>query len=110
MARDRHLPQNTLLYKIIHEHLDEFLRIAREEHGALNPFIEKTFRAYLRCGIPEHGFIRLHCASCGHDDIVAFSCKRRGICPSCSARAMAAGAVHLWWSTCYQKFLLGNGW
>ena len=83
MARERHLPQNTLLYKIISEHLDDFLRTAREEHGSLNPFIEKTFRAYLRCGIPEHGFIRLHCASCGHDDMVAFSCKRRGICPSC---------------------------
>ena len=58
-------------------------------------FIEKTFRAYLDCGIPEKGFTRLHCASCGHDDIVAFSCKRRGVCPSCSARHMEDGAAHL---------------
>ena len=41
------------------------------------------------------GFIRLHCSSCSHDDIVAFSCKRPGVCPSRSGRAMGDGAVHL---------------
>ncbi|MEW5852769.1 MAG: transposase zinc-binding domain-containing protein [Myxococcota bacterium] len=73
---------------MVREHLEEFLRQAREEHGGLPAFVEKNFRAYLACGIPEHGFIRVHCDACGHDDIVAFSCKRRGLCPSCSARAM----------------------
>ncbi|MEW5855000.1 MAG: transposase zinc-binding domain-containing protein, partial [Myxococcota bacterium] len=71
------------------------LRQARQEHGGLPAFIEKTFRAYLACGVPEHGFIRVHCDACGHDDVVAFSCKRRGVCPSCSARTMGDGAAHL---------------
>jgi len=93
-TRIRHQPEKTVLYAVVRDHLDAFLRSARE-HGALPAFIEKTFRALLKCGIPEHGFIRVHCARCGHDDIVAFSCKRRGVCPSCSARAMGDGAAHL---------------
>ena len=42
-----------------------------------------------------HGFLRLHCGDCGHDKLVAFSCKRRGFCPSCGARRMAQTAAHL---------------
>ena len=93
-ARIRHKPEKTVLYAEVRDHLNGFLRAARE-HGALPAFIEKTFRAFLKCGIPEHGFIRVHCAYCGHHNIVAFSCKRRGVCASCSARAMGDGAAHL---------------
>jgi ribosomal protein S27E len=42
-----------------------------------------------------HGFLRLRCGDCGHDKLVAFSCKRRGFCPSCGARRMAQTAAHL---------------
>jgi len=93
-SRRIHQPEKTVLYAVVRDHLDGFLRVARE-HGALPAFIEKTFRAFLKCGIPERGFIRVHCACCGHDDVVAFSCKRRGVCASCSARAMGDGAAHL---------------
>jgi len=41
------------------------------------------------------GFLRLRCGDCGHDKLVAFSCKRRGFCPSCGARRMAQTAAHL---------------
>ncbi|MEW5854998.1 MAG: transposase zinc-binding domain-containing protein [Myxococcota bacterium] len=91
----RHRPQDTVLSRVVEDHLDEFLRTAREQHGGFPAFIEKTFRAYLNCGRPERGCIRVHCDSCGHDDVVAFSCKRRGVCPSCNARTMADGAAHL---------------
>ena len=40
----------------------------------------------MRHGIVAYGFLRLHCGACGHDKLVAFSCKRRGFCPSCGAR------------------------
>nr|WP_083848565.1 transposase zinc-binding domain-containing protein [Thiorhodovibrio frisius] len=30
------------------------------------------------------------CPDCGHDFLVAFSYKGRGVCPSCNARRMAA--------------------
>ena len=36
------------------------------------------FDAFLGCGILAHGFLRLRCDDCGHDKLVAFSCKRRG--------------------------------
>ncbi len=41
------------------------------------------------------GFARARCEDCGHDFLVAFSCKGRGVCPSCNTRRMAQTASHL---------------
>ena len=35
------------------------------------------------------GSPRVRCTDCGHDRLLAFSCKGRGVCPSCNARRMA---------------------
>jgi len=35
------------------------------------------------------------CGQCGHDFLIAFSCKGRGVCPSCNARRKVATAAHL---------------
>ena len=43
----------------------------------------------------SHGFLRVRCADCAHEKLVAFSCKRRGFCPSCVTRRMAESAAHL---------------
>jgi hypothetical protein len=48
------------------------------------PHVEAAFREYLKCGILAHGFVRLSCANCHHDFMVAFSCKGRDLCPSCA--------------------------
>lgn len=53
------------------------------------------FDAFLEGGILAHGFLCLRCGDCGHDKLVAFSCKRRGFCPSCGARRMSQTAAHL---------------
>jgi hypothetical protein len=53
------------------------------------------FAAFLECGILAHGFLRVRCAECGHEKLVAFSCKLRGICPSCGGRRMAETAAWL---------------
>jgi hypothetical protein len=53
------------------------------------------FDAFLECGILAHGFLRLRCGARGHDKLLAFSCKRRGFCPSCGARRMSQAAAHL---------------
>jgi hypothetical protein len=42
-----------------------------------------------------HGFVRVRCDACGQDQLVAFSCKQRGICPSCDGKRMTEGAAHL---------------
>ena len=39
--------------------------------------------------------LRVRCESCHHEKLVAFSCKRRGFCPSCGARRMVDSAAHL---------------
>ena len=56
---------------------------------------EATYRQYLKCGILAHGFARVYCANCGHDFLVAFSCKGRDICPSCATRRMVETAAHM---------------
>jgi len=55
----------------------------------------KGLRGYLRCGILSFGFAQARCGTCGHDFLVAFSCKGRGVCPSCNGRRMAQTAAHL---------------
>ena len=44
---------------------------------------------------PGHGFARARCGECGHDFLIAFSCKGRALCPSCNARHMVETAAHL---------------
>ena len=63
--------------------------------GGVPSWVERDFRAYLRCGILAHGFARARCSGCGYDFLVAFSCKVRGVCPSCNARRMVETAAHL---------------
>ncbi len=48
---------------------------------------------YLNCGVFSEGFTRCHCDACGHDLLVAFSCKSRTVCPSCAGRRMANTAA-----------------
>ena len=60
-----------------------------DHSGRLPQFVKEEFDAFLECGILAHGFLRLHCGDCGHDKLVAFSCKRRGFCPWCGVRRMA---------------------
>ena len=55
----------------------------------------EEFEASLKCGRLEYGFLRVKCDACRHEKRVAFSCKRRGLCPSCGARRMSETAAHL---------------
>ena len=57
--------------------------------------VEAEFDAYLKCGRLEEGFLRLRCEQCHAEKLVAFSCKKRGFCPSCGARRMAETAALL---------------
>ena len=41
-----------------------------------------------RKSAPGGFFARARCAECGYDFLVAFSCKGRGLCPSCNTRRM----------------------
>ena len=68
----------------------------REAAGRPLPqYVKEEFEAYLKCGRLEHGFLRVRCADCHAEKLVAFSCKRRGFCPSCGARRMTESAALL---------------
>ncbi|MEQ8861739.1 MAG: transposase zinc-binding domain-containing protein [Pseudomonadales bacterium] len=55
---------------------------------SLPRFVLSEFQDYLRCGRLEYGFVRVKCNGCRHEHLVAFSCKRRGFCPSCGAHRL----------------------
>jgi hypothetical protein len=91
-------PTETPLYPVVQHHLETFLAEAQDADPmgwGVPSWVERDFRSYLRCGILAHGFARVRCTDCGHDRLLAFSCKGRGVCPSCNARRMAEVAAHL---------------
>jgi hypothetical protein len=57
--------------------------------------VRKTLDEYLNCGILAHGAARVYCDGCKHSLLIAFSCKRRGICPSCGAKRAVKFAEHI---------------
>jgi len=95
-------PERTLLYRTVAEHFETWLDLAsagqfdgQGDHHTPKPYVRQAFEKYLECGIFAHGFARARCDDCGHDYFVAFSCKGRGVCPSCNTRRMVETAAHL---------------
>jgi Putative transposase/Transposase zinc-binding domain len=89
-------PESTPLYRLVACHLETFLAEAHAAHERGVPrYVERELRAYLACGIHAHGFLRARCSTCRKEVLVAFSCKLRGVCPSCNARRMCCTAAHL---------------
>ena len=95
-------PERTLLYQTVAEHYETWLELAsagqfdgQGDYRTPKPYVRQAFAKYLECGIFAHGFARARCADCAHDYFVAFSCKGRGVCPSCNTRRMVETAAHL---------------
>ena len=92
----RRQPEKTLWYRTVQTHFETWLALSTGPCDESPPaYIEQAFRRYLDCGILANGFARAHCDECGHDFLIAFSCKGRGVCPSCNTRRMAETAAHL---------------
>ena len=92
---ERRRPERTPLYKVVAEHLEGWLENRSVAEQPVSAHVERELRSYLTCGILCFGFGRARCASCGQGFVVAFSCKGRGVCPSCNGRRMAQTAAHL---------------
>jgi ribosomal protein S27E len=95
LCYQRHRPGQTLLYKIVAQHYPAFVAHMASRGRPLPEYVQAEFDSYLKCGQLEHGFLRVRCDTCHAEQLVAFSCKRRGICPSCGARRMADTAALL---------------
>ena len=91
----RHRPEQTLLFQLIQRHWPEFQSHLSDTGSYLPRHVTREFDEYLDCGLLERGFLRVRCDDCHHEHLVAFSCKRRGFCPSCGARRMVETAALL---------------
>lgn len=93
--RQRRRPEESTLYKAVAAGLKGFLE-QREAQGRGVPwFVRRTLQGFLKCGRLEHGFCRLVCDDCKKEEVVAFSCKDRNFCPSCTGRRMNDTSAHL---------------
>ena len=80
-------PQDSDYYSCVEDYFESFVQIYDDrfsrDYGFWRPYIEKVICRYLDCGDLRHGFARVRCNDCGHEYLLAFSCKRRHFCPSC---------------------------
>ena len=92
----RRQPETLALFKIVQHHFESWLSDYSLNHNEILPrYIEDEFRSYIKCGVLAHGFARARCPDCGHDFFIAFSCKKRGLCPFCVTKYMAMISAHL---------------
>jgi hypothetical protein len=72
---ERHRPEQTL-YQVVAQHYPAFLARLTAEGRTLPRYVKGEFDAYLKCGLLEHGFMRVRSKECHREKVVAFSCKR----------------------------------
>jgi hypothetical protein len=96
----RRQPEESPLYRIVYHGQDELPRVWEEKfqptYGVLRGEVLETFDEYLNCGLLQHGAARVYCDTCKHSLLVAFSCKKRGLCPSCNAKRAVKFGEHLY--------------
>ncbi|MBK7249884.1 MAG: transposase [Gammaproteobacteria bacterium] len=83
------------MYQLVEQHYPTFRELRAQAGKSLPDYVQEEFDAYLKCGRLEEGFLRVRCEQCHAEKLVAFSCKKRGFCPSCCARRMAETAALL---------------
>jgi hypothetical protein len=88
-------PKSTDYYQIIRKNYLQIFYEKEINNIALPFHLKREFSKFLSCGILAHGFARFHCGHCQKDKLVAYSCKGRTVCPSCTGRRMADSAKHL---------------
>ncbi len=107
-------PHLTPLYQCVQDHyeaLEPFWPERFEKrYGFWRPYLKEVMVRYLSCGDPHGGFARIRCDACGTERLLAFSCKRRYLCPSChQKRTVAFGQwvlTHVLPAVPYRHFVL----
>jgi hypothetical protein len=110
----RRRPERTVRYQAVPENIETYLSQARWEAplgGAVPAYVEQyDLRQYLTCGILAHGFACAFCDECGHDFLIAFSCKGRGVCPLCNTRRMGEQGPNVRWTFAALRTPGQGGW
>ena len=95
----RRNPWDCPLYRLVYHYRDEFEYnyefLFEQKYGFLRSEVLEAFTRFLNCGVLRHGAARAYCTNCNHSILIAFSCKRRGLCPSCQAKRAVLYAEHL---------------
>ena len=80
-------PEASPYYQCVADHFEHFEMVYEDRFerrfGFFRPYVKRVVYRYLDCGILRNGFARVRCGDCGHEYLLAFSCKRRHFCPSC---------------------------
>jgi hypothetical protein len=79
-------PQKSQYYQCVEDHFERFEQVYDDrfakQYGFLRSYVKRVIYRYLDCGILHNGFARVRCKDCGHEYLLAFSCRRRHFCPS----------------------------
>ena len=70
----RRRPELTPCYRVLQNHLSTFIADREREDRPLPKYVVKEFEAFLACGIPAYGFLRLACKTCKEEKIAALMC------------------------------------
>ncbi len=80
-------PKTSAYYKCVENHFEALEQawdyMYAPRLGFWRTYIMTVIYKYLDCGDFHMGFARVRCEDCGHEYLLAFSCKRRQFCPSC---------------------------
>ena len=57
--------------------------------------IREEVRRFLECGLLRYGMVTVKCEECLELSLIAFSCKKRGWCPSCTTRRAVEVSLRL---------------
>ncbi len=99
-------PRESPLYRLVERSFDEFERVYAERYqkryGFWRPVVADAAAKFLRCGDLRHGLARVRCGICGHEFLVAISCRRRCLCPSCHQKRALVMATHVAEDMCVQ--------
>jgi hypothetical protein len=79
-------PRASPLWQCVSRHLPELRAEGRVRRAIESNVLER----FLECGDLHYGFARIRCGGCGHDRLLAFSCKTRYFCPSCHQKRVLA--------------------
>jgi hypothetical protein len=79
-------PRASPLYQCIRRHGAEL-----DAAGLVHRPVEgQVLERFIACGDLHRGFARIYCDRCGHDYLLAYSCRTRYFCPSCHQKRVLA--------------------
>jgi hypothetical protein len=80
-------PQASGYFRCVQDHFEQLEMQWQDRYapryGFWRSYVTDVIYRYLECGDLHFGFARVRCQDCGHEYLLAYSCKRRHFCPSC---------------------------